>query len=293
MISLLTLIVVVLAILAVARIVRILELVHVLGGEEEDLITDKDNKTNGILFIVFMIVGFASMIYFTIDAKKYLLPVAATKHGVLTDSYLNLNFALIIVVFFITEILLFYFAFKYRHRKGGEGIFLPVNHKLEFIWTIIPAIVLFGLIIYGLKLWNNITAPAPKNAMVIEIYGKQFDWSARYAGSDNVLGHSSFKLITDDNPLGVDVNDPHAKDDKVELNKEVHFPVGTPIIMKFHSRDVIHSAYFPHLRSQMNCVPGMTTEFFMETTITTDSMRQITKNPKFDYVLLCNKICGV
>src|SRR4051812_12877797 len=113
MISLLTLIVVVLAIIAIVRIVRILELVNVLGGHEEEYITDKDNKNNGILFILFMVIGFASMIYFTIDAKKYLLPVAATKHGVLTDSYLNINFALIAVVFFITEILLFYYAFKY------------------------------------------------------------------------------------------------------------------------------------------------------------------------------------
>ncbi len=282
-----------LAIVTVARIVRILELVNTLGGEEEEYITNKDNKMNGILFIIFMVIGFAFMIYFTIDAKKYLLPVPATKHGLLTDNYLNMNFALIIVVFFITQILLFYYAFRYRHKKGAKAFFYPVNHKLEFIWTIVPAIVLFGLIIYGLKLWNDITKPAPKGSMVIEIYGKQFDWSARYAGGDNILGRSNFKLITDDNPLGVDVNDPHSKDDKVALNKEIHFPVGVPIILKFHSRDVIHSAYFPHLRTQMNCVPGMTTEFFMETTITTDSMRKITNNPKFDYVLLCNKICGV
>src|SRR5436190_17745023 len=154
MVSLLTFIVVVLAIVAVVRIVRVLELVHALGGEEEELITDKDNKLNGILFIVFMVVGFGSMIYFTIDAKKYLLPVAATKHGVLTDSYLNWNFLLIAVIFFITQILLFWYAYKYRHRKGEKGYFYPVNHKLEFIWTIVPAIVLFGLIIYGLKLWN-------------------------------------------------------------------------------------------------------------------------------------------
>ncbi len=148
-----------------------------------------------------------------------------------------------------------------------------------------------SLIVYGLTLWNNITAPAPAEAMVIEVYGKQFDWTARYSGADNKLGHSNFKLITDENPLGVDEKDPSSKDDKYAT--ELHLPVGSKIIFKFHSRDVIHSAYFPHLRAQMNCVPGMTTEFFVEPTITTDSMRLITNNPKFDYVLLCNKICGV
>ena len=137
----------------------------------------------------------------------------------------------------------------------------------------------------------DITAPAPKEAMVIEVYGKQFDWTARYSGGDNTLGRSNFKLITDDNQLGVDSLDENGKDDKI--TRELHLPVGSKVIFKFHSRDVLHSAYFPHLRAQMNCVPGMTTEFFVEPTITTDSMRLITGNPKFDYVLLCNKICGV
>ncbi len=290
MIKLLTLLVLVMAVVTIWRIIRVLELVRDLRGDEE-AITDKDNSTNGKLSLWFILLGFAGMIYFTIDAKKYLLPVAASKHGALTDSFLDMNFALIIVVFFITQFLLFYFAWKYKHKKGKKAYFYPENHKLEFIWTIIPAVVLMGLIVYGLKLWINITAPAPAEAMVIEVYGKQFDWSVRYSGADNKLGHSNFKLITDDNPLGVDAKDASAEDDKTA--RELHIPVGAIINFKFHSRDVIHSAYFPHLRAQMNCVPGMTTEFTLEPTITTDSMRLITGNPKFDYVLLCNKICGV
>ncbi len=290
MIKLLTLLVVIMAVVTIWRVIRVLELVRDLRGDEEE-ITDKDNRTNGRLSLWFLFLGFAGMIYFTLDAKKYLLPVAASKHGALTDSFLNMNFALIIVVFFITQFLLFYFAWKYKHKKGEKAYFYPENHKLEFIWTIIPAVVLMGLIVYGLKLWVNITAPAPAEAMVIEVYGKQFDWTARYSGADNKLGFSNFKMITDNNPLGVDSNDVSAHDDK--YTNELHLPVGSKIIFKFHSRDVIHSAYFPHLRAQMNCVPGMTTEFFVEPTITTDSMRLITNNPKFDYVLLCNKICGV
>ncbi|MBK6838238.1 MAG: cytochrome c oxidase subunit II [Bacteroidetes bacterium] len=290
MIKLLTLIVIALAAVTIWRLMRVLELVRDLRNEDEQ-ITDKDNRVNGRLMLWFLVLGMGGMTYFTIDAKKYLLPVAASKHGALTDSYLYINFALIIVVFFITQILLFYFAWKYQHKKGQKAFFYPVDHKLEFIWTIIPAVVLMGLIVYGLKLWINITAPAPKEAMVIEVYGKQFDWTARYSGGDNTLGRSNFKLITDDNQLGVDSLDENGKDDKI--TRELHLPVGSKVIFKFHSRDVLHSAYFPHLRAQMNCVPGMTTEFFVEPTITTDSMRLITGNPKFDYVLLCNKICGV
>lgn len=290
MIKLLTLLVIAFAAVTIWRLMRVLELVRDLRGEDEH-ITPQDNRRNANMFLGFMFVLFAGMIYFTIDAKKYLLPVAASKHGVLTDNYLYINFAIIIVVFFITQILLFYFAWKYRHREGEKAFFYPVDHKLEFVWTVVPAVVLMGLIVYGLKLWVNITAPAPKEAMVIEVYGKQFDWTARYSGGDNTLGRSNYKLITDDNQLGVDSTDANGKDDKI--TRELHLPVGSKVIFKFHSRDVIHSAYFPHLRAQMNCVPGMTTEFFVEPTITTDSMRLITGNPKFDYVLLCNKICGV
>ncbi len=290
MVTLLTYVVILLACLTIWRLIRVMELVRDLR-EEEDPITTEDNRFNGKMAVIFMVGCFIGMIYFTIDAKKYLLPLSASKHGVLTDSYLYINFALISVVFFITQFLLFWYCWKYRHKKGEMAFFYPVNHKLEFIWTVIPSIVLMGLIVYGLKLWINITNPAPADAMVIELYGKQFDWTARYAGEDNKLGKSFFKNITDANPLGVDSLDKSSEDDK--STNELHLPVNSKIVFKFHSRDVIHSAYFPHLRAQMNVVPGMTTEFFVEPTISTDSMRIITNNPKFDYVLLCNKICGV
>lgn len=290
MITLLTYIVIVLAVLTVWRLIRVMELVRDLRGDEEH-ITTKDNLYNGRLSVIFMIACFIGMIFFTIDAKKYLLPVAASKNGVLTDNFLYLNFALITVVFFITQFLLFWYCYKYRYKEGTKAFFYPVNHRLEFIWTVIPAIVLMGLIVYGLKLWINITNPAPPDAMVIELYGKQFDWTARYSGVDNKLGFNNYKMITDENPLGVDSLDKSSADDKI--TNELHLPVNSKIIFKFHSRDVIHSAYLPHLRVQMNVVPGMTTEFFVEPTITTDSMKMITGNPRFEYVLLCNKICGV
>jgi cytochrome c oxidase subunit 2 len=291
MYTLLVWIVIILAVITVVRAVRILELVNELGGDgHEEEITEKDNNFNGKLLVWFLIIGFAGMIYFTIDARKYLLPVAASEHGVLTDDYLYINFAIIGVVFFITQILLFWWGYKYRYKKTNKAYFYPDNHRLEFWWTVIPGIVLIGLIVYGLKLWNDITGPAPKNSMVVEIYGKQFDWTARYAGADNKLGNSFYKWITDENMLGVDSKDPAAKDDK--FARELHIPVNTPISFKIHSRDVIHSVYLPHLRAQMNAVPGMTTEIALTATITTAEMKKITNNPRFDYVLLCNKICG-
>lgn len=291
MTGLLTFIVVVLAIIAVVRVVRVLELATELSGEDDSIINRKDNRFNGVMMIIFLVLGVGAMVYFTLDAKKYLLPLSASKHGVIIDKLLDVNWILLVVVFLITQFLLFYYAFRYHHRKESKAYFYPINHTLELVWTIIPTIVLGGMIVYGLLVWNDITKPAPKGAMLIELYGKQFDWTARYAGADNVLGKSSFRLISDDNPLGVDANDPASKDDII--TKELHLPVGAKILLKMHSRDVIHSAYLPHFRAQMNCVPGMTTEFFFEPTITTQQMREYTKNEKFNYVLLCNKICGV
>jgi cytochrome c oxidase subunit 2 len=160
------------------------------------------------------------------------------------------------------------------------------------IWTIVPAIVLAVIIIYGLAVWNKITSPVDsKKAIVMELFAEQFKWTARYGGSDNVLGESNYKLTADMNPLAIDTTDKFSWDDKI-VNGEFHIPVNKIVLMYFRSKDVIHSAYMPHFRAQMNCVPGMKTEFHFTPTITTAEMREKTKNPDFDYVLLCNKICG-
>ena len=275
------------------RLMGIVQLASDLSGESEEAEMKRDNKINGVLLVVFMVVGLGLMVYMTLRYNKFMLPVAASEHGVETDNLLNWNFAVIGIVFFITQIALFWFAYKYRYKKERRAYFYPENHKLELVWTIIPTIVLSALIVTGLASWNKITQSKHTDGMKVEVYGYQFNWIARYAGKDNKLGASSFKLITDENALGVDYRDPASADDIRTKGNEMHLPVGIPVDMEFHSRDVIHSAYFPHFRTQMNCVPGMTTKFYWKPTITTAEMKKITKNDKFEYVLLCNKVCGL
>ncbi|MFM1884244.1 MAG: hypothetical protein RL168_428, partial [Bacteroidota bacterium] len=183
------------------------------------------------------------------------------------------------------------------------------NDKLEFIWTIVPALALAVLIIYGLTTWSNVMKPTSDDEpIVVEVYAKQFGWTARYAGADNTLGYANVRLIEGANTLGVDTNHSNAGDDF--LATEIHLPVGKPVLFKFRSQDVIHSAYMPHFRAQMNCVPGMETHFQFTPTVTTAEMRQdpevIAKVDRinairsakgqelyeYDYILLCNKICG-
>ena len=217
---------------------------------------------------------------------------------------------LIIVVFVLVNPVLFYFAFRYRGTKGRKATYYEHNNKLELIWTTVPAIVLAVLIIYGLTTWSNITNPdnTDNEPMVVELYAQQFNWTARYSGEDNTLGYANVSLIEGANFLGVDMNDERAKDDFIV--KELYLPKGKPVLFKFRSQDIIHSAYMPHFRAQMNCVPGLSTQFQFTPTVTTAEMRgdkyvmkqvenvnDIRKlNGKelwdFDYVLLCNKICG-
>ena len=228
---------------------------------------------------------------------------------------------LIFIVQTITQFLLHYFAFKYKGEKGRKALFFADNDKLEFIWTIIPVITLAGLIIYGLFTWSDImNFEEEEDALVVELYAQQFNWKARYAGEDNVLGEANVRLINLDNAniLGLDEADPNAQDDIITT--ELHLPVGRQVIFKMRSQDVLHSAYMPHFRAQMNCVPGMITQFAFTPTVTTAEMRQTDEMVKkveninnirtekskdlvakgeealdpyeFDYLLICNKICG-
>jgi cytochrome c oxidase subunit 2 len=312
MITLLTWLVVILSIITIVRLVRINELASELrGGADQWEVTEADNRFNARMMMVFAFSFFIFCFWLFFTYKNKLLPVSASEHGADIDWLFDFNIIIISFVALVTNFFLFYFAFKYHKNKDNQtATFFPESHKLELIWTVVPGIALVIIIFLGIKTWSSITAVAQGESIVIELYAKQFDWTARYAGKDNELGRRSFKLITDTNPMGLDFTDPKGKDDIVVRN-EFHLPKGKQISFKFGSRDVIHSAYMPHFRAQMNCVPGMTTMFHFVPTITTQEMR---KNPhvienmhevndvlgkrgeapmEFNYLLLCNKVCGV
>jgi len=270
---------------------------------------------------------------------------------------MDFNWWILLVAFVITNVLLFWFSGKYIYSKDRRAYWQPHNNKLELAWTIAPAAVLTVIIIYGLKSWNNITSPAAPDALIVELYARQFDWTARYPGKDGGLGATDFRLINGNNPLGIvtkesvaeriaeldaEINSSdsllahavlaatkehelteqvgrmrrnktriinlrtimeldiaekgeaspylHGADDIVI--KEFNLPVRKEVKILIRSQDVLHSAYLPHMRIQMNAVPGMTTTMKMVPTITTDSMRTIMADADFNFILLCNKICG-
>ena len=318
MTTLLVLTVLVLVAIAIWQMTKIFELSQLKADQSKsEIANDSDNKTNGYLLFAFLIFIYGITIFSFAKYTKVLLPEAASAHGGNYDLLMWISFAVIFFVQTITQALLHYFGYKYRGEEGKKALFYADNDRLEFIWTIIPVIVLAGLIISGLYYWTEIMdVNEEDDPLIVELYAQQFNWTARYGGDDNVLGDASVRLIDIDraNVLGLDESDPNGADDVIV--KELHLPVGRKVNFYMRSQDVLHSAYMPHFRAQMNCVPGMITQFSFTPTITTEEMRlnpdvvdkvkrvNAIRAPKaargepnsdpweFDYVLLCNKICG-
>jgi cytochrome c oxidase subunit 2 len=290
--------------------------------ENTQVADDDDNRWNGKMMFAFLIFIYAITLFSFWKWGDVLLPEASSEHGLEYDNLMWISFAIIFFTQTITQALLHYFAYKYRGEKGKKALFYADNDRLEAIWTIIPVIALAGLILYGLYTWTDImTVEENDDALVVELYAQQFNWKARYAGEDGVLGDANVRFLQDfdgKNLVGIDATDPNGFDDIVV--QELHLPAGREVIFKMRSQDVLHSAYMPHFRAQMNCVPGMITEFAFVPTITTEEIRQtedikakvkkinairqensqelIAKGEEaldpyvFDYLLLCNKICG-
>ena len=321
---LLSIIAVTLLAISVWQITKIFEISN-LGAKKDDsqVASEKDNDLQGKLMFAFLVFIYLVTIYSFVSYTKVLLPESASEHGYTYDTLLIISFIIIFIVQTVTQALLHYFAYKYRGINGRKASFITHNNKLELVWTVIPAIVLFALILYGMTTWSDImNFDEDEDALVVELYAQQWNWKARYAGDDNVLGDANVRFLNDfdgRNSVGIDASDPNGLDDVV-VTQEFHLPVDRKVIFKIRSQDVLHSAYMPHFRAQMNCVPGMITEFSFTPTTTTADMRlnpdvvakvnRINKirydnsqvlmakgeeplEPyQFDYLLLCAKICG-
>ena len=331
----------------IAQVVRIFELSNLIKKTKNE-ITDYSNHINGVLLLIS---GIGLLIFFFWQRAEWMdqtLQGPASEHGLIIDRLWDTTMGLILVAFLALTPLLFTVAYWFRGKKENKASYITHNNKLEFFWTAIPAVVLLVLISYGLRVWGQIVNQDISDAIVIEVYAKQFGWTARYSGDDNTLGRADVRFVGGKNELGViasntkdsqlleldqkiaklqsDINNSEnpaeqkqitqrieklvqkkktmmtyfvtttpeqlsaAEDDIV--TRELHLPVGKKVLLKFRSQDVLHSAYLPHFRVQMNCVPGTTTQFAFTPTVTTLDMKKELENDAFEYVMLCNKICG-
>ena len=271
------------------QIAKASEYVSILRGEEKS--RKQANRINAFLLLMFLIIGLIGVYYCNEKLKGKILGEAASDHGVLIDRMMYITIALTGIVFVITQVALFWFPFKYQESDKRKAYYYPHNNKLELIWTVIPAIALTVLVGFGLFYWFKITGEAPKDAMVVEVTGKQFGWEFRYPGKDGILGKKYYKNINSNNPAG-QIWDDAANHDDVWMEQEMHLVVNKPVKLVINSKDVIHDVGLVHFRMKMDAVPGTPTTMWFTPRFTTKQMIEKTGKANFVYELSCDQMCG-
>ena len=281
----------ILFLVVVFQIAKASEYVAMIRGYENA--RKQSNKINAFLLLAFLVLGLIGVYYCNEMFKGRILGEPASDHGVLVDQMLYVTLAVTFVVFVITQIALFWFAYKYQESDNRKAFYYPHNNTLELIWTVIPAIVLSVLVGFGIFYWFKITGPAPKDAMVVEVVGEQYGWEFRYPGADGILGKKYFKKVdaANNNPVGQLWEDP-ANHDDVYVEQEMHLVVGKPVQLVIGAKDVIHDVGLVHFRLKMDAVPGTPTTMWFTPKFTTKEMKQKTGNPDFVYEISCDQLCG-
>ncbi|MEO0041076.1 MAG: hypothetical protein RL329_524 [Bacteroidota bacterium] len=305
--------VVLLGVVAV-QIGKISDIFAKIRGEEAS--QNESNLFNGRLgmfFVIsFLIFCVVSAWYYKNDMLGYGPHVSASAHGEWLDWLFNVTLFFTGIVFVLTHLALFWFAYKYRGGTGRKSLFIVHDNKLEVIWTAIPAVVMFGLVISGLWVWNNAMDDIKEGEdyLEIEATGSQFLWDIRYPGKDGALGTKNYKLILPGkNDLGQDWRDAKNLDDfKAD---EIVLPVGKKIRVRITAKDVLHNFDLPHFRVKMDAIPGLPTYFVFTPKLTTEQYRLQLKKyadqnvpydaaepngpkrwEKFEYELACAELCG-
>jgi cytochrome c oxidase subunit 2 len=274
----------------VFQIAKASEYVAILRGE--DRTRKETNRINAFMLLIFLVVGLFGVWYCNDLYKDKILPASASDHGEKIDTMMWITLAITGVVFVITQILLFWFAFKYQEKEDNKPYYFPHNNKLEVIWTVIPAITLTILVGFGLYYWFQITGEAPAHAQRIEVTGSQFKWEFRYPGKDGKFGRKYFKEIkeTAGNPLGQIWADKDNHDDVV-VTQEVHVVVNKPVKFIINAKDVIHDVGLAHFRMKMDAVPGTPTTMWFTPLYTTRQMKE-KYGQDFNYEISCDQMCG-
>ena len=203
----------------------------------------------------------------------------ASNWGYIDDTII-LTFWITGVVFVAVILFMAYCIIKFRYKEGNRSEYEPENKKLEWWLTILTGLGVAGMLIPGLFVWNQFVT-VPKDASKIEVMAQQWQWSFRYPGKDGVLGTSEIKFINDDNPFGLNPDDPNGQDDVLVEGDDLHLPIDKPVEVLLRSIDVLHDFYVPQFRAKMDMVPGMITYFWLTPT----------RTGTFD--IMCFELCGV
>ena len=220
-----------LLVIVILQISKLTDMYGRIRGEEE--VEERMNRNQARVMLLFMIGLLVFCILSAYWWKNYMMGYgphkAASAHGASLDSLFNVTLLFTGIVFVLTHIALFYFAWKYKKVKGSKATHWSHNNTLEIVWSAIPAVVMTYLVIKGLLAWNTVMADIKpgEDHMEIEATGYQFAWHLRYPGADGIIGARDYKKITADNPLGQDWTDPHNFDDFHP--DELWLPVGKKV----------------------------------------------------------------
>ena len=228
-----------------------------------------------IAFVLFLVV--VGTLVFHFWSPWWLTPLASNWGGM--DETLLLTFWVTGGVFMAVGLFMVYCVWRYRYQKDRKSEYKPEDKKLEFHLTWITAVGVVALLAPGLVVWNKFVT-VPENAVKVEVMAYQWGWNYRLAGEDGILGKTSIQNISDDNPYGLDLNDPNGKDDLLVQDADLHLQIDKPVKVLLRSIDVLHNFYVPEFRAKMDMVPGMITFYWFTPTKTGE------------YEILCAELCG-
>ena len=225
--------------------------------------------------LVLLVVG---TILFHFLSPWWFTPIAS--NWKMMDDTVNITFVVTGIVFVAVNLFMASAIFLYRHRQGQRAEYSPENKKLEWWLTILTSIGVAAMLTPGLFVWAKFVT-VPKDAAVVETIGQQWTWSYRFPGRDGTLGATDARLISPENPFGIDPNDPRGQDDILVSSPELHLPVNKPVKVLLRSKDVNHQWAVAQFRVKMDMVPGMVTYFWLTPT----------RTGQFD--VLCEQLCGL
>lgn len=224
------------------------------------------------------------------------LPQLASDHGAALDHTLGLVHLLMLVLFVGWGAFFAYVLVRFRRKRNPVadygGVTSHTSTWLEGAVAIAEALLLVGL---SIPLWAERVDrfPPPADSTVVRVVAEQFAWNVHYPGPDGVFGRTDISLIdVQSNPLGLDRDDPSAKDD-VTLVNQLHLPVDRPVLIELSSKDVIHSFALQEMRVKQDAIPGVMTPVWFVPRVTTEEMRRRKGNPEYNYEISCAQLCGL
>jgi len=223
------------------------------------------------------------------------MPPAASAHAGDIDQMISLVHWLMLVLFVGWGAFFVFVLFRFRRGANPTASYVGAKGKVAKSTEVAVAIVeVLLLVFYAIPAWaKRVTNfPSGNDAIIVRVVGEQFAWNVQYPGADGKFGRTDPKLVSADNPLGLDRKDPDAKDDITTIN-QLNVPVGHPVLVHLSSKDVIHSFGLYEMRIKQDAVPGLEMPVWFVPTVTTDDMRAKLKDPMFQYEITCSQLCGL